>query len=380
MQSTLIWDLPLRLFHWLFAASSLGAWLTTESDQWLSLHTFFGYLMLSLIGFRLVWGLTGSRYARFSSFLYGPRVGLDYLRQAIAGSAARHLGHNPAGSQAVFLLLGLGLLVGLSGLFTQGGEEQQGAAAIGGLSFALGKAIKEGHGLLANLMLLVVFAHLAGVALESWLHQENLARSMVTGLKAAESGAPAARPHKLVGLLLLVAVATFGTWWFFYAWHEPVERLGGHDDAANEAPHVAFVGKPLPESAKWQEECGSCHLAFHPSLLPARSWQALLAGQGRHFGDDLGLDAATVAELLAFAVPNAAEQGATEAAWKINRSIPTSSTPLRISETPYWTKKHREIADVDWQNPKVKSKANCAACHRDAEAGTFEDAAMQVRN
>ncbi len=380
MQPTLIWDLPLRLFHWLLAASFLGAWLTSESDQWLSLHSFFGYLMLGLIGFRLAWGLAGSRYARFSSFLYGPRAGLEYLRQAIAGSAERHLGHNPAGSQAAFLLLGLGLLAAFSGLFVQGGEEQHGAAAVGVLGFAAGKAINEVHGLLANLMLLVVFGHLAGVALESWLHKENLVRSMVTGLKAAAPGTPAVRPHTLIGLLLLVAVAAFGAWWFFYAWHEPVERLGGHDDAANEAPHVAFVGKTLPESAKWQEECGSCHLAFHPSLLPARSWQALLAGQNRHFGDDLGLDAATVSDLLAFAVPNAAEQGATEAAWKLNRSVPAGSTPLRISETPYWTKKHREIADADWQNPKVKSKANCAACHRDAEAGTFEDAAMQVQN
>jgi len=377
MKTILVWDLPLRLFHWLFAASFAGAWLTAESDQWLSLHTFLGYLMLGLIGFRLVWGIAGSHYARFSSFLYGPRAGLDYLRAGLTGQAARHLGHNPAGSQAVFLLLGLGLLVGLSGLFVQGGEEQQGAAA-GMLGYAVGKAIKEGHELLANLMLLLVFAHLAGVALESWLHKENLARSMVTGLKAAESGAPAGRPHRLIGVLLLAVVAAFGAWWFLYAVEEPVERLVGHDDVATEGPHVAFVGKKLPVSALWQEECGSCHQAFHPSLLPARSWQNLLAQQDRHFGDDLGLDSATVAKLLAFAGPNAAEQGATEAAWKINRSVKAEATPLRITETPYWLKKHREIAESDWKNLKVKSKANCAACHLDAEAGTYEDAAMRI--
>ena len=377
MKTILVWDLPLRLFHWLFAFSFAAAWLTAESDEWLSLHAFFGYLMLGLIGFRLVWGLVGSRYARFSSFLYGPRAGLDYLRASLTGHAARHLGHNPAGSQAVYLLLGLGLLAGFSGLFVQGGEEQHGATA-GAFGYVVGNLIKEGHGFLANLMLLVVFAHLAGVALESWLHKENLARSMVTGLKAAEPGTPAARPNRLIGLLLLAAVTAFGAGWFFYAWHEPVERMGGHDDAAREAPPVAFVGKTLPESALWQEECGSCHLAFHPSLLPARSWQRLLAGQDRHFRDDLGLEAATVAKLLAFAVPNSAEQHASEAAWKINRSVPADATPLRITETPYWVKKHREIAAADWKNPKVKSKANCAACHQDAEAGTYEDAAMRI--
>ena len=364
MPSILVWDLPLRLFHWLFAASFAGAWLTAESDQWLSLHTFLGYLMLGLIGFRLVWGLAGGRYARFSSFLYRPREGLAYLLQAVRGNAARHLGHNPAGSQAVFLLLGLGLLVGLTGLFVQGGEEQHGAAA-GLLGYAAGKALKEVHELLASLMLLVVFAHLAGVALESWLHRENLPRSMVTGRKQARAGdsAPAARAHYLVAFLLLLAVAGFSAWWFQYR-------------AAS--PGLAFVGKKLPESALWQAECGSCHQAFHPSLLPARSWQSLLAQQDRHFGDDLGLDAATVRELLAFAVPNAAERSATEAAWKINRSVKADAAPLRITETPYWARKHREIAAADWNHPKVKSKANCPACHLDADAGTYEDAAMQI--
>lgn len=377
MRPTLIWDLPTRLFHGLFAASFVGAWLSAESDEWLSLHTFFGYLMIGLIGFRLVWGLVGSRYARFSSFLYGPRAGLAYLRRAMNGQAPRHLGHNPAGSQAVFILLGLGLLASISGLFVQGGEEQQGIAA-GVLGYAAGNVVKEAHELLANLMLLMVFGHLIGVAFESWQHAENLARSMITGMKKADAGVPAVRSHRLTGLLLVAGVAVFGAGWFFYAIEEPVERLMGHDDAASEGPHVAFVGKRLPESDLWKEECDSCHQAFHPSLLPARSWQALMAQQDRHFDEDLALDAATVSGLLAFAVPHAADRGDTEAAWKINRSVKAETTPLRITETPYWVRKHSKIADTDWKNPTVKTKINCVACHLDAEAGTYEDAAMRI--
>jgi hypothetical protein len=141
---------------------------------------------------------------------------------------------------------------------------------------------------------------------------------------------------------------------------------------------VAFVGRALPDDPKWREECGSCHLAFHPSLLPARSWQALIAGQDRHFGEDLALDAPMRATLLAYATANAAEQQRTEAAFKINRSIPAEAAPLRITQTPYWIKKHAEIAAADWLLPQVKSKVNCAACHQDAAAGTFEDAAMRI--
>lgn len=374
MQRILVWDVPTRLFHWLFAAGFAAAWLTSESDEWLSFHAFFGYLMLGLIAFRLIWGVVGGHYARFASFCYSPLAGLSYLRQALAGGGARHAGHNPAGSQAVFLLLVLGLAVGLTGLLVQGGEEQHGAAA-GWLGHALGSLLKEGHEAAAVLMLLVVLGHLLGVALESRLHQENLVRAMVTGMKLAPPGEPASRPYRLVGVLLLVAVVAFGAWWFFYALHQPLEKhLGRIHDSAD----VAFVGPALADDPKWREECGSCHLAFHPSLLPARSWKRTLAEQDRHFGADLALDDATRDALLAFMVNNAAERHATEAAFKINRSVKQDSTPLRITETPYWIRKHRDIAEADWRLPQVNSRINCAACHLDAEAGTFEDAAMRI--
>jgi len=377
MKRILIWDVPTRLFHWLFAISFAVAWLTSESDRWLSVHTFFGYLMLGLIGFRLIWGVAGGHYARFTSFLYSPMTGLAYLRQVLSGSGARYLGHNPAGSQAVYLLLALGLAVCITGLFTQGGEEQQGAVA-GMVSVAVGRIIKEGHEITAILMLLMVFGHLAGVAVESWLHKENLPRSMVTGMKEAPEEAPASRHYRLIGALMLVAVTAFGGWWFFYALHQPIEaRFGGKVDVQG-IPHVAFVGAQLPDNPKWREECGGCHLAFHPNLLPARSWKKMMAEQDKHFGTDLALDKATSEELLAFMADNAAEKSGREAAVKINSSIKPEVTPLRITETPYWVKKHQDIAEADWRSVKVKSKVNCTACHLDAEAGTYEDAAMQI--
>lgn len=377
MKRILIWDIPTRLFHWLFATSFAVAWLTSENDQWLSVHTFFGYLMLGLIGFRLIWGVVGGHYARFASFLYSPLAGLAYLRQVFSGKAARYLGHNPAGSQAIYLLLALGLAVCLTGLFTQGGEEQQGAIA-GLVSIAAGRMIKEGHEVTAILMLLVVFGHLAGVAVESWLHKENLPRSMVTGMKEASEGARTTAPYRPVATLMLAALTAFGGWWFLYALHQPIETQLGNNVGGQNIPHVAFVGAKLPDSPTWREECGSCHLAFQPHLLPARSWQKMMAEQGRHFGTDLALDETTVGELLAFVAGNSAENSSREAAFKISRSIKPDAAPLRITETRYWINKHIDITDSDWRSTKVKSKANCAACHLDAEEGAFEDAAMKI--
>lgn len=378
MKSLLIWDLPTRLFHWLFAASFTGAYLTAESDAWLGVHTGLGYLMLGLLAFRLVWGFSGGHYARFSNFLFSPVQAWQYLIETLEKHAARHLGHNPAGSWAVYLLLTLGLVVGLTGVFAQGGEEQQGAAAAL-LSYDLGHAIKEAHEVVATLMLLLVFGHVAGVVIESRLHRENLARSMVTGFKPGPDDAAVSRPYRWIGgLVLLSAAGFFSGWWFQYAIEEPLEKMTGQSHAATDAPRVAFIGKPLANNALWREECGSCHLDFYPGLLPARSWQKLFAEQNQHFGDDLGLDTTTTQTLLAFALENEAGKKRSEAAWKIDRSVKLGVTPLRITETPYWVKKHRDIKDADWRSPKVRSKANCAACHLDAEAGTFEDAAMRM--
>lgn len=380
MQRTLIWDVPTRLFHWSLALCFALAWLTGESDTWRSLHVFCGYLMLGLLAFRLVWGLAGSHYARFASFWFGPTEALGYLKQVLGGHAKRHVGHNPAGSLAIYALLALTFVAGVTGVLTLGAEEQQGLAA-GWFGYGQAKLLKSLHEAVTTGMLLVVLGHLAGVLVESWLHRENLARAMLTGHKLAEPGTPAARPHHVMAVVMGLLMLGFAGWWFAYAIDRQLDQTAWHaaqESANTEEPHVKFVGQRLPDSAQWREECGSCHAVFYPSLLPARSWQAIMDGQAEHFGSDLGLDASTTQAVLKFMQDNAADHHLTEAGLKIDQSVPPNTAPLRITDTAYWVKKHREIAAADWANPMVKSKANCAACHSDADAGTFEDGAMQL--
>ena len=377
MQRTLIWDIPTRVFHWVLALSFAGAWLTSESDQWLDVHVFLGYLMIGLVVFRVVWGLVGTRYARFSAFWFSPKEGFAYWRKIMAGQAERHIGHNPTGSLAIYGLLLLTVVVGLTGIFTLGAEEQQGVVA-GWMSVMQGRTFKKLHEASAILMLLVVMGHIAGVVVESVLHKENLARSMFTGTKLADVGTPAAQPRKLIAVLLLVLITAFTGWWFLYAMHAPIEKQLGVPEGSIHGPSVAFVGAKLPDNALWRDECGSCHLPFYPSLLPSRSWARLLSERDKHFGTDLGLDESTRVALLTFLTAQAAERHLTEAGVKIDGSLASSETPLRITQTPYWIKKHKDIRETDWLAPKVKSKANCDACHLDAVQGTFEDAAMRL--
>ena len=382
MQRTLIWDLPTRLFHWTLASCFAIAWLTSEGDQWHAVHVFAGYLMLGLVAFRVLWGFVGSHFSRFSTFWFGPSAAVSYLKQVAKGHAARHVGHNPTGSVAIYILLALTVAIGLTGIVTLGGDEQQGLAA-GWFSFAQIGLLKKLHEAFAILMLLVVAGHVTGVVVESIQHKENLARSMVTGYKLADAGTPKATTRSMVAGAMLLAMLSFGGWWFSYAVDRAIDSQGWHakgeKDIGNK-PHVKFVGKQLADNKEWRDECGSCHSVFYPALLPARSWEKMMAEQDQHFGTDLGIDAPTTATVLKFMVDNSADKKLTEAAFKIERSVPKEVTPLRITETPYWVKKHHEIAATDWANPLVKSKNNCAACHSDADAGTFEDGAMTIPN
>jgi len=196
----LVWDLPTRWFHWLLALSFAGAWITADSERYSDLHVMLGYTLLGLIAFRLVWGFVGTRHARFADFAYSPAAVLRYVKSLFARQPEHFLGHNPAGAVAIFLLLALGIASGVSGWMTYN--------EIGGEWW------EEGHELFSNLMLLVVFIHIAGVIASSLLHRENLARAMVTGYKEGEPEAAIRKKRLLPAVLLLAAVAGFWGLWF----------------------------------------------------------------------------------------------------------------------------------------------------------------------
>lgn len=117
------------------------------------------------------------------------------------------------------------------------------------------------------------------------------------------------------------------------------------------------------------KECAACHMAFQPQLLPARSWDALMKGLDDHFGENAGLAPEVAADITAYLTAHAAD-GRSKTKWM--RGISAGDTPLRITETPYWVRKHRrEVSEADLR--KAGSKANCVACHRGADQGYYDD-------
>lgn len=180
-----VWDLAIRSFHWLLVGSFALAYLT--EDEWPFLHTNAGYVIAGLIGFRLIWGLVGTRHARFSDFVRGPAAVRDYLKAALRFRAPRHLGHNPAGGAMVIALLATLTLTVLSGMALYGTTDFTGPLA-GVFRGRFAADLLEGaHELGANLTLFLVALHVAGVLLTSLEHRENLVTAMITGRKKENS-------------------------------------------------------------------------------------------------------------------------------------------------------------------------------------------------
>lgn len=201
MRNNLVYDLPLRVFHWLFAALFVSAFLiakTIDDESALfSYHMLAGILLGFVVSLRLLWGFVGSKHSRFSSFALHPRDLLNYFLAIFSGDRRRWSGHNPASSWAAILMFGLALGLGTTGILMANG---------------LKESLEDLHELLANGFLVVVLLHIAGVVLHSLRHRDGLALSMIDGAKInvpAEERISKSRPA--VAILFLLATIAFAT-------------------------------------------------------------------------------------------------------------------------------------------------------------------------
>ena len=164
-----VWDPFVRAFHWALAASFMVAWVSSEN--WEGLHDASGYVAGGLVALRFLWGFVGPRYARFAQFVRPPKTVIDYLLAIRDGSERRYIGHNPAGGAMIVVLLAAMAATAFSGWLLT-------IDAFWGSS-----VLQHVHSALAHGVLALMILHLAGVALASLRHHENLVRSMVVGMK-----------------------------------------------------------------------------------------------------------------------------------------------------------------------------------------------------
>lgn len=352
----------MRVSHWLLASCVLAAWLTRDPRE-ADLHAAAGYCALALVAFRIAWGWLGTRHARFVDFLYGPRAALEYLAASLRGSPRHYTGHNPAGSWSVYLLLAGVLLTSMTGVIAIGAMFAMGPvpSSPGGASANL---LREMHEWLAWAMLAVIAIHVAGALASSALHRENLVGAMFTGRKRVHGDEVVDAPARRGVAAALLVVAAGGTFAYLVA--------SGWTSAYASVRAQARAAKPA--ATPWTKECGGCHLAYAPSLLPQRSWERMMREQAEHFGEDLSLSPAVVKALLDEARAAAAP---TWAEWKLASSAAAGDAPQRISELRFWRRAHRDLPENAYKAPVSSGRHDCESCHLDAASGIFQPRMIQ---
>ena len=180
-----VWDPFVRIFHWSLVLAFITAY--ASEDDFMRVHSYAGYTIIALLSVRIIWGLIGTKHARFSDFVRSPSEALNYLKETATFKAKRYLGHNPAGGLMIIALLVSLLLTTLTGLGAYGVE---GGGPLAGWFVNIGhfgkEAFEEVHEFFANFTLFLVVVHIAGVILGSISHGENLVRAMFTGTKQAD--------------------------------------------------------------------------------------------------------------------------------------------------------------------------------------------------
>lgn len=192
-QTILVWDFPTRIFHWLLVVCFAGAWLTSESERLQMIHYAFGYSAVALVLFRLVWGFVGTKYARFSQFIKGPKEMIGHAKGLLTGHQHITPGHNPVGGIVMLGLMLVILLIGVTGYWS--------------VKEFLGDFMSEAHEAIASLALGLVIIHILAAVIMSLLQKENLVRAMMNGKKNGLPEQAIRFPQYLIGVLLALGWA-----------------------------------------------------------------------------------------------------------------------------------------------------------------------------
>lgn len=209
-RSVAVWDLPTRIFHWSLLALVLVAWFTGEEEGAAALvHRFAGEAVVGLIVFRVLWGFVGGERSRFADFAAGPSSIIAHVRDLMSPQPKRHLGHNPLGGVAVFMLFAVIVAITFTGLFSEG---EGGSGPFAGL---WGLELSDWHEPVFRVLQVLVVVHVLGVIVESWKAKDALLPAMFSGRKRRRADEPGvdAKPAGVRALFIAVAAGVFSSVW-----------------------------------------------------------------------------------------------------------------------------------------------------------------------
>lgn len=214
-KTRLVWDLPLRIFHWLLVAAIVTSWITAElGSEYMLYHLYSGYVVIGLLAFRLVWGFVGTRHAQFSQFFPTPKKVLGYIANLRSSELKPSVGHNPLGALMTFFFILLLIMQAVTGLFLSD-DVFTSAPYQGVLSEDWESLFNKIHHTGFDILLIAIVLHIAAVLFYLLIKKSNLIWPMITGKKLAKdvSKEESISGSKITLAIFLVALITLFVYW-----------------------------------------------------------------------------------------------------------------------------------------------------------------------
>ncbi len=359
---TYVWSFLGRLSHWLLVVSFFTTYFTSFYEELLTLHVSLGIFVFGMLLKKIVWGLIGPRYARWSDYKFSLSELKFYFVEKVENRYREiHPGHNPASSWFAFLIIWIGIICCLTGFVLYGIQEGNGIFSFMNRNFySLMHIYEDVHILLVYVLIVMIFFHISGVLVEQFYHKTNMVMAMVTGYKKAKG-------TDIKPRFWMIFWGSFYTFifslLFIYSYYIP-------NNIFIESKFEKIDYKVLHKD--FQFECSDCHNLIPPHLLPKTSWIKLMNEQSDHYDEDLELEKNLVDSIEKYLVDNSAENSTREASFKILNELENSNR-FTITETNYWKDTHKNIPKEVFKNDEVENKSNCVACHKDFEKGILSD-------
>lgn len=354
-----IWTFVNRFLHYFLILAFALAYLCAEIDAWIYFHCVFGILFGAGVLLRIIWGFVGTKHSLFWDFKF--RGILEYLR-SIFGEKRHYVGHNPASSLAIVLVFVLGLGTMLSGMLQYGAQEQGGIFSYLFFEYGRFEAFEDLHIFCANVLLGVILIHICGSLIDKFINKNDALDSMISGYKQTmrKESVALSFSQKILFAMYLVFLFVLLVYLLF-----PNNAL------LRSSMRNIFAQESLREYTK---ECGSCHIAYAPYLLPKSAWDSMMSDLENHFGEDASLEKESHARISAFLNQYSSDFVKTKISSKIAKE--SYQNILSITKYPYWEAAHQDINPAIFKTQAIKSRANCQTCHKDAELGIFAKGAI----
>lgn len=365
-----VWPVSTRIIHWIIASSFTASFITSFEASYLHYHVAFGWIFGVMLGYRIIWGFVGPKYATFNTFDLHINDLIGYFEEKMRDRWRKiPPGHNPASSWYTLIVLSVGSLIVMSGLIYYGVQEGKGLFAfLNKTYYPYMYILDDVHKYLSYFLGVWAIIHISGVLVEQFYHKTNMIFAMITGYKKSEGEDTNVTPFGLFASYAFIILSVIA---FYYI-------VSTYDNIITRSSYAKIDYKQ--EHLTYATDCGECHTPYPPFMLPEKSWHRIMDKLNDHFNERItenNISMGARASIREYLIANSAEHSSREMAFKMLDSI-GDRAPKSTSKVMYWRETHKDIDPSVYKRESIKTPSNCAACHQYFEYGLLDDTYIKI--